>query len=92
MMRRIKLIRKDSMTIDLGKPNAMLADVRVYCVDGHEYVCEMDAGDYSVTRMEYNMEQANVTADDMVHMIYALANGREIKAEVIMRADADESK
>ena len=52
----------------------------------------MDAGDYSVTRMEYNMEQANVTADDMVHMIYALADGREIKAEVIMRADADESK
>ena len=52
MMRRIKLVRKDSMTIDLGMPKAMTAGVRVYCVDGHEYVCEMDAGDYSITRME----------------------------------------
>lgn len=92
MMRRIKLVRKDSMTIDLGKPNAMLADVRIYCVDGHDYVCQMDAGENSITRTEYSMEQADVTADDMVRMIYALANGRKIKAEVIMRADADESK
>jgi hypothetical protein len=92
MIRRIKLVRKDSMTIDLGTPKAMTAGVRVYCVDGHEYVCEMDAGDYSITRMEYSMDQANVTADDMVHMIYALADGRKIKAEAIMRADADESK
>ena len=92
MIRRIKLVRKDSMTIDLGTPKAMTAGVRVYCVDGHEYVCEMDAGDYSITRMEYSMDQANVTADDMVHMIYALADGRKIKAEAIMRADADKSK
>ena len=92
MIRRIKLVRKDSMTIDLGTPKAMTAGVRVYCVDGHEYVCEMDAGDYSITRWEYSMDQANVTADDMVHMIYALADGRKIKAEAIMRADADESK